>query len=154
MHLHPIDEHGLHLPPMDVASGLVVDVVQAMIDLYARRGFVPPWIGYLGMQNGVCVGTCGFTSPPQDGEVEIAYFTFPDFEGQGVATSMATELIRSSRSAAGSSVDFIAHTLPQMGASTTILGKLGFVLQGEILHPEDGVVWKWREAPQLIAPKT
>lgn len=154
MHLHPIDEHGLQLPPMDVASGFVVDVVKAMIDLYARRGFVPPWIGYLAMQNGVCVGTCGFTSPPKDGEVEIAYCTIPDFEGQGVATGMARELIRSSRSAAGSSISYIAHTLPQMGASTTILGKLGFVLLGEILHPEDGVVWKWREAPQLIEPKT
>ncbi len=154
MHLHPIDENGLHLPPIDVSSGLVADVVQSMIDLYSRRGFVPPWIGYLAIKDGVCVGTCGFTSPPKDGEVEIAYFTLPDFEGHGVATSMATELIRSTRSDAGSSICYIAHTLPQMGASTTILRKLGFVLQGEILHPEDGVVWKWREAPQLIGPKT
>lgn len=42
---------------------------------------------------GVAVGTCGFKSSPDQGRVEIAYFTFPDFEGRGLATAMAGELL-------------------------------------------------------------
>ena len=36
-----------------------------------------------------------------------------------------------------------AQTLPVTNASTRILQKLGFVFAGEVLHPEDGLVWEW-----------
>ena len=41
----------------------------------------------------------------------------------------------------------IAHTLPEEGPSPVILRKLGFEWMGEIVHPEDGPVWKWRLRP-------
>lgn len=76
------------------------------------------------------------------------YFTFPDHEGRGVATRMARELLRIARAAQAGHTAAIARTLPQENASTSILRKLGFQLEGELLHPEDGLVWKWREGGQ------
>ena len=111
--------------------------------MYDRVGFVPPWTGYLALERGICVGTCGFTGPPNNGEVEIAYFTFPGNEGVGVASRMASELLRIVRDRTHGLPKVCAHTLPEQGASTSILRKLGFVLEGEVVLPEDGTVWKW-----------
>lgn len=146
---------GLQLLPIgrdgDVAVDLVgaheavAGVLAAMRDLYARRGFVPPWMGYLAVENGVAVGTCGFAAPPDDGVVEIAYFSFPGNEGRGLATRMAAELLALAMPLARQNrYQVIAHTLPEEGPSPVILRKLGFEWLGEIVHPEDGPVWKWR----------
>jgi [ribosomal protein S5]-alanine N-acetyltransferase len=147
MRLVPIDQSAttLHEGLLSETSA-AAETVRATLDLYKRRGFHPPWIGYLGIEDGTYVGGCGFASPPVGSEVEIAYFTFPGNEGRGVATRMAAELIRITRSTDGNTVTYIAHTLPQEGASTAILRKLGFALVGPIEHPEDGTVWKWSEA--------
>lgn len=94
---------GLQLLPIgrdgDVAVDLVgaheaaAGVLDAMRDLYTRRGFQPPWIGYLAVEDGAVVGTCGFAAPPDDDVVEIAYFSFPGNEGCGLATRMAADLL-------------------------------------------------------------
>ena len=115
-------------------------------DLYQRVGFHPPWIGYLALQDGNIVGTCAFTAPSRDDKVEIAYFTFPNFEGRGVATAMARELIVIARSTVPE-ILVTAHTLPQRNASNAILEKLGFKFFANIDHPEDGKVWEWHLAP-------
>ena len=149
MTLHPI----LRTPSDAIASAcasssVVAQTVEATLALYERRGFVEPWIGYLAEQDGRFVGGCGFAAPAQQGEAEIAYFTFPGHEGRGVATHMARALLALARPSA-EGVAFIAHTLPQDGPSTTILRKLGFECLGAIEHPEDGTIWKWRE---LVTP--
>jgi [ribosomal protein S5]-alanine N-acetyltransferase len=123
---------------------LVAQTVEATLDLYRRKGFVHAWACYLAEQEGRIVGTCGFAGPPVHGEAEIAYFTFPGHEGQGIASQMAVALMREARQASDAEV-FIAHTLPEEGPSTTILKRLGFEWLGVIEHPEDGPVWKWRE---------
>ncbi len=125
-------------------SEVLAQAVSATWDLYVRRGFITPWIGYLGQEDGEFIGVCGFAGPPTNGEVEIAYFTFPGNEGKGVATRMAAELLSITRSYS-QGLTYIAHTLPQEGPSTSILRKLGFELAGTIEHSEDGPVWKWRE---------
>jgi hypothetical protein len=40
-----------------------------------------------------------------------------------------------------------AHTLPQINASTRILTKCGFDRIGEMIDPEDGLVWRWERKP-------
>jgi RimJ/RimL family protein N-acetyltransferase len=127
-------------------SEVLSATVAATFALYERKGFHPPWIGYLALEQQQVVGGCGFAGPPCDGEIEIAYFTFPGHENRGVATQMAKQLLIQSRPHA-TELCFIAHTLPLKGPSTRILHKLGFVFVGEINHPEDGLVWKWREKP-------
>ncbi|MFO1284858.1 MAG: GNAT family N-acetyltransferase [Burkholderiales bacterium] len=111
---------------------------------YAGRA--RPWIGYAAFDGDTCVGTCAFKHPPRDGEVEIAYFAFPDAEGRGVATSMARELVAIARQAEPA-LAITARTLPAPGASTRILEKLRFQRTGTIDDPEDGPVWEWRLAP-------
>nr|WP_255581726.1 GNAT family protein [Cupriavidus sp. AU9028] len=100
-----------------------------------------PWGGYLAEEDGQFVGTCAYKTPPQSGQVEIAYFTFPGQEGRGVATRMARQLIGIAQREGVAVV--VAQTLPEPGASTAILQKLGFRRAGEVIHPEDGLVWQW-----------
>ena len=90
------------------------------------------------------VGSCAFkTAPTDEGTVEIAYFTYPEFEGRGYATGMAKKLIElASDSAAVRRV--VAHTLPEKNASTRVLEKAGMRLLGEVMDPEDGRVWRWQ----------
>lgn len=121
------------------------EVIVATLALYARNGFHPPWIGYVAIEHDNVVGSCGFAAPPCNAEAEIAYFTFPGHEGQGVAFRMATALMSTaSQRAQSDGTRFIAHTLPVHSPSTSILQKLGFEPLGSIHHAEDGEVWKWR----------
>jgi [ribosomal protein S5]-alanine N-acetyltransferase len=113
----------------------------------ARRW--PWWGSFLAMDPGsrIVVGTCSFKGPPDaDGAVEIAYFTFPVYEGRGYATAMAA-LLTSRAGDAPSARTVRAHTLPERNASVRILEKLGFAHLGEIVDPEDGPVWRWERAP-------
>lgn len=127
----------------EIAAGVCAQTAA----LYGKAGFAPPWVGYLALQGSQLVGTCAFTAAPQDGRVEIAYFTFPEFEGQGVATSMASALLEVvDRS--GAQVLVFAHTLPEVNASNSILKKLGFTFAGTVPHPEEGSVWEWHRAGQ------
>jgi len=116
--------------------------VEATAGLYERVGFVPPWICYIATRDGRAVGTCGFTSAPQSGRVEIAYFTFPAFEGRGIATGMAASLI-SLATDFDPAVTLIARTLPERNASHSVLEKLGFTCIGPVEVPEDGTVLEW-----------
>jgi RimJ/RimL family protein N-acetyltransferase len=127
---------GLRLPEA------VTSVIAATVQLYARRGYVEPWVGYLAIEGDNCVGGCGFTSPPAGDIVEIAYFTYADFERRGMATRMAQRLISIAKEC-DPSVGIIAHTLTEENASNHILKKLGFAFAGTVDHPEDGKIWKW-----------
>ena len=144
MKLVTIEQDGRVAIAAEDQSGSVSGVIEQTVALYQRRGYEPPWIGYLAVEQGIWLGTCGFAGPVSDGEVEIAYFTFPGQEGRGVATQMAAELLARTRTdAALHGLVYIAHTLPQEGASTSILRRHGFSLLGSIVHPEDGAIWKW-----------
>lgn len=105
----------------------------------------PRWWGYFAIDPATrqVIGTCSFVNTPDaEGMVEIAYFTFPDFEGRGFATCMAQRLLDIAvESEAVKQV--VAHTLPERNASTRILEKLGFTGPDEFEHPVDGKVWRW-----------
>jgi RimJ/RimL family protein N-acetyltransferase len=134
--------------PVETIPGLpdlATQVGLAYRQLYRVVGFAPPWIGYLAQESAVCIGSCGFKGPPVNKRVEIAYFTFPEYEGRGFATQMASALLGIAGEA-GAEVIATAQTLPQESASTAILKKLGFVLIGTVDHPEDGEVWEWQRA--------
>ena len=104
------------------------------------------WSGYFAVDESTreVIGSCAFKAPPTDeGVVEIAYFTYPGFEGRGYATEMARKLVAlATRSTAVRQV--IAHTLPETNASTRVLQKVGMSLVGEVSDPEDGRVWRWQ----------
>jgi len=124
---------------------LARDVVPQTLTLLATAPRESPWGGYLAVDDVErwVVGTCGFkTGPRTDGSIEIAYFTFPSFEGQGFATAMVQKLMALALvSPAVRCV--IAHTLPQRNASAHVLEKAGMHCVGEVDDPEDGRVWRW-----------
>ncbi len=125
------------------------DVLPSTVALYAERGYVPPYLGYLALEGGRAVGTCAFPAPPARGRVEIAYYTFPGEERRGVASAMAAALVALAR-AADPALLVYAHTLPGHGASATVLARAGFALAGVVRHPEDGPVWEWRLPPMVL----
>ena len=91
----------------------------------------------------VLVGLCSYGGPPDsDGVVEISYGLAPEFRGRGYAVAAAR--ILTERAFTDDSVRTVcAHTLPEESASTAVLRRCGFTHAGEIMHPEDGRVWRW-----------
>ena len=108
-----------------------------------------PWIhGFrlVHRESGEVIGNCSFKGPPKDGMVEIAYGVAPEVEGKGYATEAARALTDFAR--ASSDVTTIrAHTLPAGAASQRVLAKCGYKLVGEVIDPEDGLVWRYEWSP-------
>lgn len=134
---------------LDVRLGayerLVSDVIQRTLGMLAVAPRSAPWGGYLVVDrtSRAVVGTCAFKhGPGRDGRVEIAYYTFPSFEGKGYASAMADSLLEIARAAPAARV-VSASTLPERNASTRVLEKLGFAWKGQDLDPEEGPVWRW-----------
>jgi RimJ/RimL family protein N-acetyltransferase len=121
---------------------LALSVGLQVLKMYEQTKPNSPWLGYLLEKDAVIVGSCAFKSNPKAGRVEIAYFTFPEFEGRGFATEMAKQLLLIATTA-DSNVQVYAQTLPVNSASTKILEKLGFTFSGSVNHSEDGFVWEW-----------
>lgn len=89
------------------------------------------------------VGSCGYKSPPgPDGIVEIAYGVVPDHQGRGYATEAAKAMVAYAF-ASGRVRTVRAHTRPEPNASTHVLTKCGFERLGEVVEPDDGLVWRW-----------
>jgi len=107
-----------------------------------------PWIhGFALVQrvDNAVVGSCGFKGPPTpNGVVEIAYGVVPEYQGKGYATEAAQALV--SYAFSHSRIRVVrAHTLPEGNASTRVLAKCGFQCVGEVVDPDDGLVWRWEK---------
>jgi ribosomal-protein-alanine N-acetyltransferase len=141
--LIPIDREGKPRGYRGALPEATAEILRQTAALYEREGFEEPWIGYLAVVGDTLVGTCAFKSPPRDGRVEIAYHTFAAFEGRGLATAMAGELVAIARRYEPSIV-VTAQTLPVRNASHRILEKSGFRQVATFDHPEDGLVMESR----------
>lgn len=145
------DRHKLLLAPYEA---IAVEIAVLTADMLAKTGATMPWVGYLtleGTQRHV-VGTCGFKGGPDtSGTVEIAYFTFPQEEGSGIATKMALALVQLVSEVQPELAALRAHTLPERNASCRVLEKAGFQYVGPVVDPEDGPVWRW-ERPLTATP--
>lgn len=122
---------------------IAAPALQATVHMYAALGYEEPWIGYLAVDGSAVVGTCGFKGPLRSGRVEIAYYTFPAFEGRGYATAMASQLVAIAKEHPAKPV-IAAQTLPQRSPSHRILEKLSFRHVQTLQDPEDGTVWEWQ----------
>jgi len=109
---------------------------------YPKIGFNLPWVGYFILKENKIVGSCSFTGAPVAGKVEIAYYTFKEFEGQGIATFACKELISISKNA-DPSVIITAKTAPEFNASTKILQNNGFTFSEVVQDDEIGDAWLW-----------
>jgi len=136
--------YGVRVPDFDF---FVREVVEPNIAHLQRVPRQPPFGAYLAIQaaTSTAVGTCAFVTGPREREVEIAYFTFPSHEGRGIATAMALELVRIARESKAVDVVF-AHTLREPNASTRVLAHLGFGNRTELVHQQDGPIWRFELA--------
>lgn len=117
-------------------------VYEMQIKYYDKIGYQEPWIGYFIRRDNHIIGACSFKGKPIDGKVEIAYFTFPEFEHQGIATMACKTLTRMAKLCDGS-VLVTARTLPEENFSTKVLRKNGFTCIGAVIDPDDGELWEW-----------
>lgn len=111
-------------------------------EFYPKIGFNIPWIGYFVVKDKHIVGSCGFVGQPQNGKVELAYWTFKEFEGQGIASFSCKELI-SLAYQFDSHVTIVAKTAPMANASTKVLKKNNFIFTGIVHDDEIGEAWLW-----------
>ena len=88
------------------------------------------------------VGSGGYKGPPDaDSIVEIAYGIDAEHRGRGYAKEVAAAL---TRYAFGADVRLVrAHTRAESGPSPRVLAHCGFTHIGEVVDPEDGLVWRW-----------
>jgi RimJ/RimL family protein N-acetyltransferase len=108
-----------------------------------------PWaLGFSVVErvSGTVVGGCGYKGPPDaEGCVEIAYGVNPDYRGRGYATEAAQALVAFAFDQ-GVVRLVRAHTRPENMASARVVAKCGFVQVGEVMDPEDGLVWRWERS--------
>jgi RimJ/RimL family protein N-acetyltransferase len=96
-------------------------------------------------ESGASIGNAGFKGPPSpDQVVEIAYGVKAEHQGKGYATEAAAALTEFAFSTGRVRV-VRAHTLPENVASARVLTKCGFQCLGEVIEPDDGLVWRWEK---------
>ena len=109
-----------------------------------------PWLHGFAVthrESGVIIGSCGFRAPPgPEAFVEIAYGIDPAYQGRGYATEAARALVAFAFGSGRVSL-VRAHTKPTESASTRVLTKCRFVRVGDVVDPEDGLVWRWELRP-------
>ncbi len=88
------------------------------------------------------VGCCSFVGQPQDGKVEVSYWTFKEFEAQGITSFACSELVKIAKQA-DPNVTITAKTAPEKNASTKILEKNNFVFTEIVQDEEIGDAWLW-----------
>ena len=123
-------------------SGECQTLLQMYGDYYPKIGFNLPWVAYLIVRQNQVVGSCSFTGQPNDGKVEIAYWTFKEFEGQGIASFACKELVNITQQT-DPSVTITAKTAPEDNASTKILKNNNFAFTEIVQDDEIGDAWLW-----------
>lgn len=111
-------------------------------EYYPKMGYDFPWVAYLIIRNNQVLGTGSFTGKPRDGQVEIAYWTFKAFEGQGIASFACKELISIAKKE-NPNIVISAKTAPENNASTHTLEKNGFRHIKTVQDEEIGDAWLW-----------
>jgi RimJ/RimL family protein N-acetyltransferase len=79
-------------------------------------------LGYWVIRQNEIVGTGSFVGQPQNQLVEIAYWTFKAFEGQGIASFACAALVKIAHDE-DQNLTITAKTAPNFNTSTTILQK-------------------------------
>lgn len=141
MELRILDENEDKLDDL-FASAEAQQLLEIYDEYYPRIGFDPPWVAYVVILDGEVVGTGSFTSAPKDGVVEIAFWTFPAFEGQGIASFVCAHLVDIAH-AEDPSVVVTAKTAPGSNAGTRVLEKNAFVYRHPVADDDIEEAWLW-----------
>jgi [ribosomal protein S5]-alanine N-acetyltransferase len=129
------------------ASAECQQVLSMYDDFHPENGYNIPWVGYFVVREDKIVGSCGFVGQPKYGKVEVAYWTFKDFEGQGIASFACKELVAIAYRT-DPSLTITAKTAPEHNASTKILAQNNFVFTEIVQDHEIGDAWLWTLKPK------
>lgn len=144
-----IGRDGRPQEPLPETNRHITEACADVREHYARNGFTPPWCAYLAVRDDRVVGVCGFRGPPDDqDQVEIAYGTFPGWEGEGLASAMARAMVGIARDH-NPVMTVVAFTCREPGPATRILESLGFDNLGEDQDLYYGACWRWRLSPTV-----
>ncbi len=141
-------EERFGLPAAEGLRAFIVsdEVSPAWLARLRASAAADPWVhgfAVVHRESRSVIGNVGFKGPPdEEGMVEIAYGIVPAFQGRGYATE-ASEAAVAFAFGNGRVRLVRAHTLPTPNASTRVLEKCEFEHTGEVVDPEDGVVWRW-----------
>jgi [ribosomal protein S5]-alanine N-acetyltransferase len=139
---YPIEPKGTADRPRITLPDTAGEIIATTLAMYRRSGYQLPWIGYLVFNGTRWVGSCAFKSPPINDQVEIVFTTFPQFEGQGIATRMVKHLIKLAQEQ-HPRMSLVAHTFPTSTAATRVLEKCGFIYSREKRSLVDAPLWEW-----------
>ena len=142
MYFKPLDL-SKDLSPPEYQTEACLQLIDIYREYYPKVGFTPPWISYFIFDEDTVVGSCGFTKAPEKDIVEIAYWTFPEFEGKGIASFACTELIKIATSTKPD-ISIIAKTAPEKNSSTHILEKNRFTQTAIVQDDDIGDAWQWQ----------
>ena len=141
-------EERFALPASEGLRAFIVsdEVSPAWLARLRASSSADPWVhgfAVVHRESRSVIGNVGFKGPPDgEGMVEIAYGIVPAFQGRGYATEAAEAGV--AFAFGNGRVRLVrAHTLPMPNASTRVLEKCGFKHTGEVVDPEDGLVWRW-----------
>ena len=136
MKLIPIREKSI------APTKLCVMVHEQTLEYYKIIGYNEPWISYYFQVADNIVGICSFKGKPDSANrVEIAYWTFEQYQGKGYGSKMCAMLLEITN--AYDELTVFAQTMPEVNASTTILTKNGFLRTGSATDSDVGEVWEW-----------
>jgi RimJ/RimL family protein N-acetyltransferase len=108
-----------------------------------RETFEPA--SWLIVEEGELVGMCSITRVPNNGAVDIGYGIAPTRQGRGIATRAIGAVTQ--WAAADDRISSVtAETAVDNIASQNVLKRNGFVLTGERIDEEDGMLLCWRFA--------
>ena len=121
---------------------LCAEAHEQTLDYYKIIGYNEPWISYYLQDANEIVGICSFKGKPNiDNRVEIAYWTFEQYQGKGYGGKMCALLLEIAK--AHDNLTVFAQTMPEVNSSTTILTKNGFQHTGSAFDADVGEVWEW-----------
>ena len=118
------------------------EVLDILAALYSRLEIHPGWGSWLITKDGMIVGGCSLTEPPEGNSCMIGYSVFPGLQDRGYATSAVAQLLDLLRARGLATVR--AETSVGNEASQIVLARNGFVRDGERFDPDDGdlVIWQ------------
>ena len=123
------------LPEGGLASAEVIELLRG---LAAELGGEAAW---LMVSEGEAVGMISIKERDAAGRWDIGYGVAPAREGRGHATAAVAALKTIARENGANGLT--AETLPDSGASPSVLRRNGFTCIGRHGHPEDGWVDQW-----------
>ena len=126
----------LTLKPVETVRGAAMDLLPRIPrELVALAENGVPWTSYVAYNPELTpVGVCAFKNAPDaKRDVEIAYFTLPEYEGRGYGTGMGRALFEIAAES-GEVRRVIAQTLRGESASGRICRRLGVRFQ-EVVPP-------------------